>query len=239
MPTPHISAPDGAFAETVLMPGDPLRAAHIAERFFDDAEQVTNVRGMAGFTGTFDGEPISVMASGMGMPSAAIYVTELVREYGVKRIIRVGTCGAYAPSLALRTIVAATDVVTNSNMPALLGAPTPIAPTPALVEALHDAASARSIDVVTGTVFTSDIFYEPTDEARERHTAAGVLAVEMEAAAIYSVAALEGAEALAMFTITDHLVTHEHLSADERQLTVDEMLELGCHTAVAAQRAAT
>ncbi len=238
MPTPHISASDGAFAETVLMPGDPLRARHIAESFMDDVEQVTNVRGMAGFTGTFAGTPVSVMASGMGMPSAAIYVTELIRAYGVKRIIRVGTAGAYAPSLSLRAIVAATDAVTNSNMATLLGAPTPIQPAARLVDVLRETATARSVDVVTGTVFTSDIFYEPDDSAQRTHTEAGVLAVEMETAAIYSICALEGIEALSMFTITDHLVTGEHLSSDDRQLTVDEMLVLGLHTAVAAQTSA-
>lgn len=234
MTTPHINAPDGAFAPTVLMPGDPLRSKHIAETFLTNAEEVTNVRGMLGFTGTFEGERVSVMASGMGMPSAAIYITELVRHYGVERLIRVGTAGAYAPDLALRQIVVATEAVTNSNMPELLGAPSPIVATPRMLDVVTDTAASTGTSLSMGTVFTSDIFYEATDDAQRHHTANGVLAVEMETAALYSVCAIEGAEALSMFTITDHLVNGEHLSSDERQLTVDEMLELGLRTAIAA-----
>lgn len=216
------------------MPGDPLRAAHIAEHFLDEATQVTDVRGMLGFTGNFEGHRLSVMASGMGMPSAAIYITELVRSYDVSTIIRVGTAGAYNPDLQVRQIVIATDAVTNSNMPELLGAPTPIVPSPRLVQVAESVAERNDIEITAGTVFTSDIFYEPDDAAREEHTANGVLAVEMETAALYSICALEGAEALAVFTITDHLVTGEHLTSDERQLTVDEMLEFGLRTALAA-----
>jgi purine-nucleoside phosphorylase len=232
--TPHINAETGAFASTVLMPGDPRRAQHIAETFLDGWEQVTDVRGMLGFTGSFEGHRLSVMASGMGIPSAAIYITELVRHYGVSTIIRVGTAGVYQPDLALRQIVAATDAVTNSNLPELIGAPTPIAASPRMLDVVQRVSIARGIDVQLGTVFTSDIFYEPTDDARHRHTANGVLAVEMETAALYAVCAIEGAEALSLFTMTDHLVTGEHLTSDERQLTVNEMLELGLRTAVAA-----
>lgn len=218
------------------MPGDPKRAEHIATTFMTDWEQVTNVRGMLGFTGLFEGHRLSVMASGMGMPSAAIYITELVREYGVSTIIRVGTAGVYQPDLQLRQIVAATDAVTNSNMPELIGAPTPIVASPRMLQAVQDVAAEHGTEVHLGTVFTSDIFYEQNDEAQDRHTANGVLAVEMETAALYAVCAVEGAEALSMFTLTDHLVTGEHLTSDERQLTVDEMIELGLRTAVAADQ---
>ncbi len=234
MPTPHINAVDGAFAPTVLMPGDPKRAQHIAQTFMTDWEQVTDVRGMLGFTGLFEGHRLSVMASGMGMPSAAIYITELVREYDVSTIIRVGTAGVYKPELQLRQIVAATNAVTNSNMPELIGAPSPIAASPRMLDVIKDVSAAQGIAVEFGTVFTSDIFYEQNSNAQDEHTANGVLAVEMETAALYSVCAVEGAEALSMFTLTDHLVTGEHLSSDERQLTVNEMLELGLRTAVAA-----
>ena len=218
------------------MPGDPKRAKHIADTFLTGAEQVTDVRGMLGFTGEYAGERISVMASGMGMPSAAIYITELVRSYDVSTIIRVGTAGAYSPDLALRQIVVADEAVTNSNMPELLGAPSPIAPSPRLLDAARGVAAAEGTELIEGKVFTSDIFYEPDDSAREAHTANGVLAVEMETAALYSICALEGAEALSMFTITDHLVTGEHLCSEERQLTVDEMLTLGLRAAVASMR---
>ena len=234
MPTPHLSAADGAFALTVLMPGDPKRAARIANKFLDNAELVTDVRAMTGFTGTWKGTPVSVMPSGMGMPSAAIYVTELVREYGVTRLIRVGTAGVYQPDLALRQIIAAESAVTNSNLPAMIGATEPLTAAPALLQAARDTASATGVSLLTGQVFTSDVFYEPTNNAQERHTAAGVLCVEMECAALYAIAALENIEALAMFTMTDHLVTGQHLSSDERQQGVDEMIELALNTAVRA-----
>ena len=217
------------------MPGDPLRAKHIARTFLDGAEEVSNVRSMLGFTGNFEGHSVSVMASGMGMPSAAIYITELIRHYGVTRIIRVGTAGAYQPNLKLRQIVVAADAVTNSNMVELLGAPSPIAATPRMLDVVADVAASNGVSLEVGTVFTSDIFYEPDNTAMEHHSAQGVLAVEMETAALYSVCALEGAEALSIFTLTDHLVTGEHLSSHERQVTVDEMLELGIRTAVKAE----
>ena len=216
------------------MPGDPRRAQHIAEKYLDGWEQVTDVRGMLGFTGEFEGHRLSVMASGMGVPSAAIYITELVRHYDVSTIIRVGTAGVYQPNLELRQIVAASEAVTNSNLPELIGAPTPIAASPRMLDVVREVSAANGTEIHVGTVFTSDIFYEQNNSAQETHTANGVLAVEMETAALYAICAVEGAEALSMFTLTDHLVTGEHLTSDERQLTVDEMLELGLRTAVAA-----
>lgn len=232
MPTPHISAPDGAFAGTVLMPGDPKRATRIAEKFLQNAELVTEVRGMTGFTGSWKGMPVSVMPSGMGIPSAAIYITELIREYGVTRLIRVGTAGVYQPDIHLRSIVAAESTVTNSNLPTLIGAAEPFVCSPTLLAAAQATAAERSVSLLTGPVFTSDIFYEPNDDARDHHTANGVLCVEMECAALYSIAQVEGVDALAMFTMTDHLVTGDHLSADDRQKGVDEMIELALDTAV-------
>jgi len=234
MPTPHISAPDGAFAPTVLMPGDPKRAARIAHNFLDGAELVTEVRGMTGFTGTWQGMPISVMPSGMGVPSAAIYITELIRSYGVTRLIRVGTAGVYQPDLGLRQIIAAESAVTNSNLPAMIGAAGRIVGSASLLAAATATAETHDVSLITGQVFTSDVFYEPNNDAQDRHTADGVLCVEMECAALYAIAALEGVDALAMFTMTDHLVTGEHLSSDERQMGVDEMIELALNTAVHA-----
>ena len=234
MATPHINAVDDAFSDTVLFPGDPRRAKHISDNWFDQAEQVTDVRGMLGFTGMFEGTRLSVMASGMGMPSAAIYLTELTRFYGVRNIIRVGTAGIYQPDLALRQIVAASDAVTNSAMPEKLGAPSPIVASTELVSLAQNVAESTGVDLVTGTVFTSDIFYEPDDAAQKMHTANGVLCVEMETAAVYSVCAMEGARGLTLATMTDHLVSDEHLSSEERQTTVDEMLLLGLRTAAAA-----
>ena len=234
MPTPHIEAPDGAFAPTVLMPGDPKRATRIAEHFLDDAELVTAVRGATGYTGTFEGTPISVMPSGMGIPSAAIYVTELARFYGVRNIIRVGTCGVYQPDVGLRQVVAADRAVTNSSLPTNLGCTEPLLASPTLLDTARSVAEENEIDLLTGTIFSSDIFYEPDDSWREAHADAGVIGVEMEAAGMYCLGALEGFEALAIMTTTDHLVHGEHLSSDERQTTVDEMLELGLRIGVAA-----
>ncbi len=234
MGTPHISAAENAFAPTVLMPGDPQRARHIAENFLDDAEIVTNVRSMSGFTGIWQGMPISVMASGMGVPSAAIYITELVRHYGVTRLIRVGTAGVYRPDLALRQIVAADRVVTNSRLPDIIGAAAPLLPSASLLDAARSVANGNGTDLLSGPVFTSDVFYEPDNSERDAHTADGVLCVEMETAALYAIAQVEGVEALTLLTMTDHLVTGEHLSADDRRLTVDAMLSLALDTAVAA-----
>lgn len=236
MPTPHISAPDGAFASTVLMPGDPLRAAYIAEHYLDDAALVSNVRNCSGFTGSYQGVPISLMASGMGMPSAAIYITELFREYEVDTIMRVGTAGVFAPDMELRSIVVADDCITNSAMPRhLLGDnwEQQMRPTPGLLQTARNVAATQGLTLHEGQVFTSDIFYEPDEGLNQRMVDAGVLAVEMETAALYSLAAIEGKRALSIVTTTDHLIRHEHLSPDERQTTLDEMIEYSLAVAVA------
>lgn len=234
MPTPHIEAPDGAFAPIVLMPGDPRRAAYIAEHHLDAPELVTNVRNISGFTGSFQGTPISVMASGMGIPSAAIYITELFRSYEVDTIIRIGTAGAYQPELNVRQLVAATDAVTNSALPELIaGGPTPMVADPGLLTTAGTVASAQGVSLETGTVFTSDVFYEPNDAARDTHTAAGVLCVEMETAGLYAIAGLEVKRALSLLTMSDHLVTGERMSSQERQDSLDEMIQLALQISVA------
>jgi len=231
MPTPHIEADAGAFAPVVLMPGDPLRAAYIAEHHLDDAQLVTNVRNMSGFTGTWHGTPVSVMASGMGMPSAAIYLTELFREYDVETIVRIGTSGAFQPDLPLRALVAATTAVTNSAMPELLaGGPIDMTATPGLLDACVAKAGELDLTVHTGTVFTSDIFYEPDDSSQQEHTANGVLCVEMETAALYAIAHLENRQALSLLTMSDHLITGERLSSADRQSSLDEMIGLALAT---------
>lgn len=231
MPTPHIAAPDGAFAPIVLMPGDPLRATYIAEHHLDDAELITNVRAAVGYTGTHQGIPVSVMTHGMGIPSSAIYFTELIREYGVQRLIRVGTAGVYSPDLALRSVVAATATVTNSDVPRLLlGEGADPTCSSALLAAATKAADTVGVKVATGTVFTSDLFYDPDPAVNDQMIADGVLAVEMETAGLYAIAEAEGVEALALLTMTDHLVTGERLSVEERQLSLDEMISLALTT---------
>lgn len=232
MATPHINAPEGAFAETVLMPGDPLRAKHIAETFLDDAVCVNTVRNMFGYTGTYQGKPVSVLGSGMGVPSMSIYATELVKFYGVKNIIRIGSCGALPLDVQVRDVVigmgASTDSSVNRNR--LAGMDFAAIASFSLLEKAVAAARAKDINVKVGNVFTSDLFYNPSETLFDTLEKYGVLAVEMEAAGLYGVAAEYGVNALAIFTVSDHIRTGEALSAELRQTSFNEMVEvaLGC-----------
>lgn len=200
------------------MPGDPRRARRIADELFDDAHLVTDVRGILGFTGTFDGRPVSVLASGMGGPSIAIYATELARFYGVTRIVRVGTAGGLQPELALGTVVAASVAHTDSAITSgwVPGVSLGAAPAFLLLRAAVDAAEREAIPLRVGAVFSSDTFYSDDPAVAQRLTALGTLAVEMEAATLYAVGAKEGIETLALVTVTDDLAG-AHLSADERE----------------------
>ncbi len=217
MATPHISAEPGDFAPLVLMPGDPRRARRIADEFLDDARLVTEVRGILGFTGTHEGRAVSVLASGMGGPSIAIYATELARFYGVTRIIRVGTAGGLQPGVPLGTVVAASVAHTDSAMTAnwVPGVTLGAAPAFPLLRAAVEAAEREGIALQVGPVFSSDTFY--ADEPSTGLARFGTLAVEMEAATLYAVGAKEGIETLALVTVTDDLTTGEHLSSDERE----------------------
>ncbi|WP_273024813.1 purine-nucleoside phosphorylase [Rheinheimera sp.] len=232
MATPHINAPAGAFAETVLMPGDPLRAKHIAETFLTDAVCVNTVRNMFGYTGTYNGKRVSVLGSGMGVPSMSIYATELVKFYGVKNIIRIGSCGGLPLSVKVRDVVigmgASTDSGVNRNR--LAGMDFAAIASFNLLEKAVAAARAKDIDVKVGNVFTSDLFYNPSETLFDTLEKYGVLAVEMEAAGLYGVAAEYGINALAIFTVSDHIRTGEALSAELRQTSFNEMVEvaLGC-----------
>ncbi|WP_423185690.1 purine-nucleoside phosphorylase [Alishewanella sp. d11] len=232
MATPHINAPEGAFAETVLMPGDPLRAKHIAETFLEDAVCVNTVRNMFGYTGTYQGKPVSVLGSGMGVPSMSIYATELVKFYGVKNIIRIGSCGALPLDVKVRDVVigmgASTDSMVNRNR--VGGLDFAAIASFNLLEKAVAAARAKAINVKVGNVFTSDLFYNPSETLFDTLEKYGVLAVEMEAAGLYGVAAEYGINALAIFTVSDHIRTGEALSAELRQTSFNEMVEvaLGC-----------
>ena len=239
MATPHIDAERGDFAPVVLMPGDPLRATYIAERHLDDARLVTNVRNIGGYTGSCDGVPVSVMASGMGVPSAAIYITELYRFYDVKTIIRIGTAGVFDPRLELRRVVAATECITNSSLPAhvVTNQAGPLVPTPALANVALRVANEKGLDLATGKVFTTDIFYEPDEDLATRMAADGVLCVEMETAGLYALAAAEGGRALSLLTMSDHLSTGEGLSSRERQTSLDQMIEFALAVALADSQA--
>ena len=236
MATKHINATPGDFADTVLMPGDPLRARHIAETFLDDARQVTDVRNMLGFTGTYRGRPISIMGHGMGIPSVSIYATELIRDYGVSRLIRVGSCGSVHRNVALRDIVIAMGASTDSGVNRMRFGGHDLAAL-ASFELLRRAvrtAEEKALAFHVGSVFSADLFYtvEPAMfDLLERY---GILGVEMETAGLYTLAAEHRAQAVAICTVSDQIRTGEALSSDERQTSFHEMIELALDTAVAA-----
>jgi len=226
----HIAARPGQVAERILLPGDPLRARWIAETFLEDAECYSEVRGMLGFTGTFRGERVSVQGSGMGLPSFSIYANELFREYGVRTAVRVGSCGALTEDLALRDLVIASGACTDSSMNKIRFEGLDYAPVAdfGLLRAAHDAWAARDLDVdaKVGLIFSSDSFYHPRPELTARMVDYGVLAVEMEASALYTLAAQHNVRALAVCTVSDHVVTGEQTTAEERQQTFGDMVEI-------------
>jgi purine-nucleoside phosphorylase len=232
MPTPHISAEKGDFAPSILLPGDPLRAQHIAENFLEDAKLVNEVRNMLGYTGTYEGIPVSVMGTGMGIPSASIYAAELITEYGVERLIRVGSCGGILPSVELRDVVLAIGACTDSGVNRVRYGGYDFSATAdfALLRAAADAAQSRGIAVKVGNVHSADLFYNPDPEAFDRMEAMGVLAVEMEAAGLYGVAAEKGGRALTIATVSDHVRTGASTTSEERQQTFDEMVVIALET---------
>ena len=232
MPTPHISAEKGDFAPSILLPGDPLRAQHIAENFLDDSKLVNEVRNMLGYTGTYQGIPVSVMGTGMGIPSASIYATELISEYGVERLIRVGSCGGILPSVELRDVVLAIGASTDSGVNRVRYGGYDFSATAdfGLLRAAADAAEARGIAVKVGNVHSADLFYNPDPEAFDRMEAMGILAVEMEAAGLYGVAAEKGGRALTIATVSDHVRTGASTTSEERQQTFDEMVVIALET---------
>lgn len=226
MPTPHIAAADGDFAEAVLLPGDPLRAEHIAASFFTAARQVTSVRNVLGFTGTYEGMPVSVMGTGMGIPSSLIYATELIEHYGCRRLVRVGSCGAVSDAVALRDVIVATGACTDSGVNRTRYRGWDFAATCdfGLARAAVDAAAARGLPVHTGNLHSSDLFYHPDGDVVDAMARMGVLAVEMEAAGLYGLAAATGTRALAICTVSDQLRTGEAASPDDRERTFDDMV---------------
>lgn len=234
MATPHINAEDGAFAQTVLFPGDPLRAKYIAETFLENVEQVTDVRNMLGFTGTYKGTRISIMGSGMGIPSASIYATELIRDYGVKNLIRVGSCGAISTDVKLRDVIIAMGACTDSKANRLRFRDQDFAAIAdyGLLNAVTQAADANGIKYRVGNIFSADLFYTPEPEMFDVMEKMNVLGVEMEAAGLYGVAAEYGAKALCVCTVSDHIRTGEKASTDERQTTFNEMIEVTLEAAV-------
>lgn len=233
-PTPHINAEPTDFAETVLMPGDPLRSKYIAEHYFDDAVLINNVRGVQGYTGTYNGTKVTVMASGMGMPSMGIYSYELYNFFGVQNIIRIGSAGGMSEKVKVRDIVIGMGACTNSNYACqynIKGVFAPIADYDIMKIAVEKCEQA-GVAYHVGNILSSDTFYCDDAGASKQYMKMGVLATEMEAAALYMNAARSGKSALAVCTVSDHLITGESTTAEERQNSFTQMMEIALETAV-------
>ncbi len=230
-----MNAAPGDFAETVLMPGDPLRAQYIAETWFDNPRRVTDVRNMWGFTGEYKGMPISVMSHGMGIPSVSIYVTELIESYGVKRVMRVGSCGTSHADVKMRDLIIAQGASTDSNVNRMRFGGYDLAALASfdLVQKAVAAAEAQQVRYHVGNIFSADLFYTPDPAMFETLAKYNVFGVEMEAAGIFPIAAEHGAEALAICTVSDDLQSGEALTTDERATTFDEMITVALETAIA------
>lgn len=226
--TPHINANPGAFADTCFLPGDPLRAKYIAENFLKGAGQVNDVRGMLGYTGEYKGQHISVMGSGMGIPSASIYYKELITEYGVKNLIRIGSCGAVSQDVNLRDIVIGMGACTDSKVNRLRFMDHDFSAIAdyGLLENAVNAARAKNLPVKVGNLFSCDLFYNPQVEMFDIMEKYGILGVEMEAAGLYGVCAEFGAKGLAICTTSDHIRRGEKMSTEDRQSSLNEMIEI-------------
>ncbi len=234
MTTPHINAQTHDFAKTVLMPGDPLRAKYIADNYLEHAKCVTQVRNMLGYTGYYQDQAISVMGSGMGVPSISIYATELFEQFEVEHIIRVGSCGALQTNIQLHDIIIAMAASTDSAVNRQRIPQCDFAATAnfTLLQLMVDAAKERAIAINVGPVFTTDLFYAANTDTQKKLQHYGLLAIEMEAAGLYGVAAQYNKKALAICSVSDHLITGEQLTAKEREQDFDKMMTLalaGCH----------
>jgi purine-nucleoside phosphorylase len=228
----HLEAKPGDIAELVLMPGDPLRAKHIAEKYFENPQCYNTVRNMLGYTGTYNGKRVSVQAHGIGSPTMTVYAYELVKFYGVKKIVRVGTCGAYQPHVRVRDLILAMSASWDSSIPRFRFGSVSYAPTAnfELLLKAYNLATREKIPVHVGSVYTTDLFYHSDDGMDDLFTKFGALAVEMETAALYTVAAEFGVKALSILTVSDHLATGEETSPAERQSTFDQMIEMALDT---------
>ena len=230
----HIAAKNGEIADAVLLPGDPKRAKWIAENFLENAVCYTDIRGMLGFTGTYKGKRISVQGTGMGIPSMSIYITELMKDYGVKTLIRVGSAGSYQEDVKIRDIVVALSTSTDSNINNRRFKGASFAPTVNfdLLSKVLKTAEEKNIKIKAGNILTSDEFYNDDPSYFKKWAEFGVLAVEMETAALYTLASKYKAKALSILTISDSLVSPEITSSEEREKTFNEMIELALETAI-------
>jgi purine-nucleoside phosphorylase len=230
----HIAAEKGQIAPSILLPGDPLRAKFIAETFLEKSERFNDVRNMFGYTGMYKGKRVSVMGTGMGMPSLSIYANELIRDYGVKRLVRVGTCGGLVPEVKVRDMILGISASTDSAVNKVRFRGMDYAPAPSfrLLEAAYRAAKERGMPVHVGKIISSDSLYTEDPDQWKLWARFGVIGVEMETAELYTLAAKYGVEALAVLTVSDHLVTHEETSSAEREKTFNSMIEVGLAAAL-------
>ncbi len=230
----HIGAVKGDIAETILLPGDPMRAKFVAESFLDEVSRFNEVRGMYGYTGTYKKRRISVQGSGMGMPSLSIYVHELINDFGVKNLIRIGSCGGLQPDLGLRDIILAQCASTDSSMNRIRFNGMDFAPSASfsLLKTAYDTSVKLKIPVRVGNILSEDSFYQEDPDGWKLWAAYGVLAVEMESSALYTLAARFGVNALTILTVSDNLVTNEHTSSADREKTFTDMMRLALETAV-------
>ena len=233
----HIGAKEGAIAPRVLLPGDPMRARFIAETYFENAICYNEVRGMYGYSGTYKVFDISVQGTGMGLPSHAIYVHELINFYGAKTLIRVGSCGSFQPELKIRDLVLALSASTNSSMVTQLFDGMNYAPTAdwSLIQKAMQCAEELGLDISAGNILSSDTFYDENPDAWKKWAKYGVLAVEMESAALYTIAARFGVKALCFLTVSDNLVSKQETTSEEREKTFTSMMELALETAIGVE----
>ncbi len=231
--TVHIGAEKGDIAETVLLPGDPMRAKYIAENYLEDVKCYNEVRGMYGYTGYYKGKKVSAQGSGMGMPSLSIYVNELIQEYGVKKIMRVGSCGAISERVNVRDVILAIGACSNSKMNDIRfdGQSYSATATYQLLQAAYQTAEANGVDVEVGNIYSSDMFYQDDPNWYEVWKEYGVLAVEMETAELYTLAARHNIEALSILTVSDSIVTGEETTSEEREKTFTDMMEIALEIA--------
>lgn len=229
----HIGAKKGDIANTVLLPGDPLRAKYIAENYLEDAICYNDIRGMYGFTGNYKGKRVSVQGTGMGIPSISIYANELIESYGVKNLIRIGTCGSLLKDVKIRDVVLAMSASTTSGINKIRFKGMDFAPTASfeLLKKAYDAAKSKNVNVKAGNVLTSDLFYDDDPESWKLWAKFGALVVEMETAGLYTLAAKYNVNALSILTVSDSLVTGEETSAKERQTSFTKMMEIALEVA--------
>lgn len=229
----HMEAKPGDIADTILLPGDPLRAKYIAETYLDHPVQYNHVRGMLGFTGTYNGQRISVQGTGMGIPSISIYVNELIRDYGVKRLIRVGTCGGIQKDIHVRDVILAMTATTDSAVNRAIYPNVDFAPAADfnLLKTAYEIGSRANVPLHVGNVLSADIFYRDNTDIFKTLADYGVLAVEMETSALYTLAARYGAQALTVLTVSDHIFNNENTTAAERQTTFNDMIRIALETA--------